>query len=264
MDFTCTNHERFHIEFDCSVRADAARGRLSLIYSRNGVAGGNDIEIRHKTCSSCGWTAPVTVIADGHNNWDANLLVAGNGDLLVLETLEGTGGNGPASIHSFRSTDGGNTWGPRANIISTSGQQWYPAAVQKADGVIHLMFRDTTYSSNEQIGQMWSSDYGYTWTGYSNFMFNGSQRKWFSFIGSQSSQNVTVLAAVLNSQGVPQVNHWQSWDNGNTWEGPYITTGIVPSQDAEFSIGCRGVIFTFTGPNTSAYERRYDWTTYCQ
>ncbi len=206
----------------------------------------------------------MTVIADGHNNWDANLLVAGNGDLLVLETLEGTGGNGPASIHSFRSTDGGNTWGPRANIISTSGQQWYPAAVQKADGVIHLMFRDTTYSSNEQIGQMWSSDYGYTWTGYSNFMFNGSQRKWFSFIGSQSSQNVTVLAAVLNSQGVPQVNHWQSWDNGNTWEGPYITTGIVPSQDAEFSIGCRGVIFTFTGPNTSAYERRYDWTTYCQ
>ena len=83
-------------EFDCSIRADTARGRLSLIYSRNGVSGGNDIEIRQKTCSSCGWTNPTTVIADGHNNWDASLLVAGNGDLVVLETLYSKDSKGTA------------------------------------------------------------------------------------------------------------------------------------------------------------------------
>jgi hypothetical protein len=96
------------------------------MYARNGVSAGNDIEIRHKTCSYYGWTDPITVIADGHNNWDGSLLVAGNGDLLVLETLEGFGGNGsPGTIHSFRSTDGGTTWGPRTDIISTAGAQWF-------------------------------------------------------------------------------------------------------------------------------------------
>jgi hypothetical protein len=134
-----------------------------------------------------------------------------------------------------------------------------PVAVQKSDGVIHLMFRDTTYSSNAQIGQLWSSDYGYTWSGFSNFMFDGSQQRLFSFISSQGGINLTVLAS---NAGV--INHWQSWDNGNSWEGPYVTTSVSPSQDAEFSIGCRGVIFTFSGPNTSAYERRYDWYTSCQ
>lgn len=63
-------------EFDCSIRADTARGRLSLMYSRNSIAGGNDIEIRHKPCSGCGWTDPATVVADGHNNWDGSLLPA--------------------------------------------------------------------------------------------------------------------------------------------------------------------------------------------
>src|SRR5258708_3090066 len=75
---------------------------------------------------------------------------------------------------------------------------------------------------------------------------------------SPGPQNRTQGRTVLASIG-GLINPLGSPGSGNTFEGPYITSGISPSQDAEFSIGCRCVIFTFSGPNTSAYEKRYDW-----
>jgi hypothetical protein len=96
-----------YAEFDCSIKPDFQRGRLSLMYSRSGAQGGTDMVIRQKSCPACGWSGPTVIVSDGHNNWDGSLLVAANGDLLVFETLEGYQGSAPATIHYFRSTDGG-------------------------------------------------------------------------------------------------------------------------------------------------------------
>lgn len=138
----------------------------------------------------------------------------------------------------------------------------YPVAVKKIDGVIHLMSRDQNHppGGKLQIGQMFSEDNGYTWTGHSVFSYNFTQDQQFSFIGSQGGQNVTVLAAKPIGG---KVHHWTSWNNGLTWEGPYETTQSTGAADAEFSVGCRGVVFTFTAP-FSFKGRRYDWYGSCQ
>jgi hypothetical protein len=132
------------------------------------------------------------------------------------------------------------TWGPRQYIISAPGEQTYPGAVQKADGTIHLMFRDTGFSSNVQIGQLWSSDYGITWTGHSAFHFNSSQSTTFEYLGSEGAPNETVVETVNNN-----AYYWQSFDNGNTWQGAYPLTGINPSSGGAFGMGCRGPVFGF-------------------
>jgi hypothetical protein len=246
-------------EYDPSMQIDFARGRLSMIYSKNGsIPGSNDLMIRQKLCLACGWSSPVTVVADGGNNWDAHLLVAGNGDLLALETLEGFGGTGPGKIRQVRSTDGGASWGSPTIIIDESGEETFPAAVQKSDGVIHLMFRDTSHGGGQQIGQIWSGDYGYTWSGHSVFAYDPANPREFYSIASQGGINETVLAGIGN-----RLHHWTSWDNGNSWEGPYQTTTTTGSQDGEISMGCRGPIFTFNGPGFSAHELRFDTGSTC-
>lgn len=252
----------YYAEFDCSIKPDFGPGRLWLMYSQNGgVNGGTDMKISQKTCPTCAWSAPTTIVSDGHNNWDGSLLIAANGDLIAFETLEGYGGTAPASIHYFRSTNAGVTWGPRENIITNSGTQSFPGAVQKQDGtgIIHLMFRDTYFNSAKlQIGQLWSSDYGNTWTGYSAFEYNGTQATSFEYLGSQGYPNETVIETVAD-----RAYYWQSFDDGNTWQGPYSLTSINPSSGGTFGMGCRGPIFGFIGPNTSVYLRRYDWYTTC-
>jgi hypothetical protein len=231
------------------------------LYSRTRFPA-NDLFISYKTCASCAWSSPVTVIADGKNNWDASLLVLANGHLLVLETIEGFGGAGPGQIRSIRSTNSGATWAAPALILNEAGEETYPVAVQKSDGIIHLMFRDTSHGNGIQIGQLWSSDQGFTWTGHSVFSY-GAVQKQFSFIGTQGGQNLTVLASLLIGS-VWKVHHWQSWNNGITWEGAYLTvTTTSTTIDAEFSMGCRGPIFTFTS-GLQFRGRRYDVYTSCQ
>lgn len=257
--FQITTHSES--EYDAFVAPDPARGRIWLLYSRTRFPA-NDLFISYKTCPSCAWSSPITVIADGKNNWDASLLVLSNGHLLVLETIEGFGGTGPGLIRSIRSANAGTTWGAPTVIFNETGEETYPVALQKFDGVIHLMFRDTSHGSGTQIGQLWSSDQGLTWTGHSVFSYS-SQQKQFTFIGTQGGQNITVLASLLVGS-VWRVHHWQSSNNGITWQGPFLTvTTSSNTQDAEFSLGCRGPIFTFTN-GFQFRGRRYDWYTSCQ
>ena len=120
------------------------------------------------------------------------------------------------------------------------------------------MFRDTSFSTTSQIGQVFSSDYGNTWTGHSAFEFNASQNTYFEYLSTQGTPNETVLETVNNKE-----YYWQSANNGLTWQGPYLLTNITPASGGTFSLGCRGVIFAFIGPNTSVYARRYDWYPIC-
>jgi len=245
-------------EFDPYIAVDPYRGKLWLLYSRNAPPG-NDLIVRQKVCASCTWTTGTTVIADGANHWDAGLVVLNNGDILALETLEGFGGTAPGKIRSVRSSDGGITWQAPSMIIDESGEETFPRAVQKVDGVIHLMFRDRSHGSKLQIGQLWSGDYGYTWQGHSVFQYSYTQDQWFSFIGSQGGYNVTVVANIAG-----YVNHWVSWDNGNSWGGPYQVSSVPGGGDAEMAMGCRGPVFTLSDSAMNVWEKRYDWYTSCQ
>jgi hypothetical protein len=113
-------------------------------------------------------------------------------------------------------------------------------AVQKQDGtgIIHLMFRDTYFDSAKlQIGQLWSSDYGNTWTGYSAFAYNGTRDTYFEYLGSQGYPNETVVETVAD-----KAYYWQSANDGNTWQGPYSLTSINPSLvvvPSEWAAGAR-------------------------
>lgn len=82
--------------------------------------------------------------------------------------------------------------------------------------------------------------------------------RYFSFIGTQGGINLTVLATVGG-----RVNHWTSWDNGVSWQGPYLTTNLSTSIDAEMSVGCRGPTFSFSW-NYYFVLKGYDWYTSCQ
>lgn len=246
-------------EFDPFIAVDSGRGRLWLLYSRNRTGGGNELLIRYKGCSTCPWTSPTTVISDSGNHWDASLLVVNNGHLLALETIESAEGALDGQIRSIRSTDGGFSWGAPSVIFDEPGvPETYPVALQKSDGFIHLMFRDKAHGGGNQIGQLWSNDGGYTWTGHSVFSFNSSQPREFSFIGTQGSTNITVLATISG-----RVHHWQSSNNGVSFAGPFQTTSTTSTADAEFTVGCRGAIFTYTAPN-GFRERRFDWYSSCQ
>jgi hypothetical protein len=217
--------------------------------------------MRYKSCWNCGWSSPITVIADGANHWDASLLVLNSGDILALESLQDIGQT-EGKIRSIRSTNGGCTWGIPCIIFDEPGPELYPVALQKSDGYIHLMFRDGNHSSNLQIGQIWSADNGYTWMGHSVFA-NSAQAKQFSFIATQGGQNITVIASIFNGANW-YVNHWTSWDNGSTWSGPYQVTTTAGAGDSEFSMGCRGPIFTYSANPYLFAARRYDWYPSCQ
>jgi hypothetical protein len=197
------------------------------------------------------------VRADGGNHWDASLTGLNNGHLLALEQFEAYEGDPNGQIRSLRSTDGTSWSGPTVIFDEPGYPEIYPVAVQKSDGIIHLMFRDRAHGSL-QIGQLWSSDYGYTWTGHSVFSNNQIQPRTFSFVGTQGGINLTVLASISD-----RVHHWTSWDNGSTWEGPYQTTNLSSSGDGEMSVGCRGPIFSFSW-NYYFVLKRYDWYSSCQ
>jgi hypothetical protein len=246
-------------EFDPFLAADPSRGRIWLLYSKN-ASPGNDLLIRHLACLSCSWSGDTVVRADGGNHWDASLTVLSNGHLLALESFEAYEGDPNGQIRSFRSTDGGYSWnGPTVIFDEFGSPEIYPVALQKSDGVIHLMFRDKAHGNKSlQIGQLWSSDSGYTWNGHSVFSNNQAQPRTFSFIGTQGGINLTVLASING-----RVHHWTSWDNGLTWEGPYQTTSLSPSEDAEMSLGCRGPLFSFSW-NYYFVVKRYDWYSSCQ
>ena len=184
-------------EFDPFLAIDNVRGRLSLLYSKNAPPG-NDLLVRHLACLSCSWSGSVNVIANGQNHWDASLVALSNGHLLALDTTETLEGAPDGKIWSIRSTDGGATWGSPTAILDEAGNaETYPVAVQKIDGVIHLMFRDKNHGGGNQIGQLWSSDQGYSWTGHSVFSYSPSTSREFSFIGSQGGYNLTVLASIV-------------------------------------------------------------------
>lgn len=245
-------------EFDPYLVADPSRGRVWLLYSKN-ASPGNDLLIRHLDCPSCSWSGDHLVRSDGGNHWDASLLILANGDLLALETLESYEGDPNGQIRSIRSTDAGVSWGTPVVIIDEFPYpETYPVALQKVDGVIHLMFRDKAHGNHSlQVGQVWSTDNGHTWTGHSVFSNNQSLPREFSFIGTQGGQNITVLATVSG-----RVHHWTSWNNGVTWEGPYQTTALSTSNDAEVSLGCKGLIFSFSWSYYFVL-RRYDWYSSC-
>lgn len=246
-------------EFDPYIAIDPYRNRLWMVYSRNAPPG-NNLIIRQKSCASCSWSSGTTVIGDGANHWDASLLVLSNGDLLALEQLEGPGGTAQGKIRSIRSSDGGYTWQSPSIIIDESGHETFPRAVQKIDGVIHLVFRDSSHGSRLQIGQLWSGDYGHTWQGHSVFQYNYTQDQWATFVGSQGGNNVTVIARISG-----YINHWVSWDNGSTWGGPYRVSDIIADAwDGEMAMGCRGPIFTLSDGTMNFWEKRYDWYTSCQ
>jgi hypothetical protein len=244
-------------QFDPFIAADAPRGKLWMVYSQN-ASPGNNLMIRGKPCAYCSWSGSTTVIGDGQNHWDASLVVLGNGHLLALEQWEGFGGSGAGRIRSVRSTDGGISWGAPVIILDETGEESFPRAVQKSDGVVHLMFRDRSHGTKLQIGQLWSSDYGYSWSGHSVFSYSFTQDKWLSFIGSQGGANLTVIA---NTGGY--VYHWLSWDNGNTWGGPYQVSSTTGGEDGEMSVGCRGPIFTLADGNRNFRVKRYDWYPAC-
>jgi hypothetical protein len=111
----------------------------------------------------------------------------------------------------------------------------------------------------DQIGEVWSSDNGYTWAGYSVFQYNFTQDQESTFIGSQGGQNITVIASIAG-----YVNFWESWDSGSTWEGPYQISSVSGGEDGEMAMGCRGPIFTLDDHTNNFWQRRYDWYTSCQ
>jgi hypothetical protein len=246
-------------EFDPYIATDLYRGKLWLLYSHN-VSRGNDLVIRQKLCESCPWSDPTVVIGDGANHWDASLLVLNNGDILALEQLEGPGGNGaPGKIRSIRSLDGGVSWRPPSVIYDGPGEELFPRAVQKVGGVIHLMFRVSAQYPKLQIGQVWSNDNGYTWTGYSVFRYNFTQDQEFTFIGSQGGQNITVLASIAG-----YINYWTSWDNGGAWVGPYRVSSVDGGEDGEMVMGCRGPILLLDDHANNVWAKRYDAYSNCQ
>eukprot|EP00039_Didymoeca_costata_P004856 m.76625 g.76625 ORF g.76625 m.76625 type:complete len:459 (+) comp12569_c0_seq1:161-1537(+) len=89
-------------------------------------------------------------------DYKPTLALLGNGDLLVASTYGYPGGTHPIF---FRSTNGGQTWGPRLdNYTNLSGLEWQLRTLR--DGSVFLIAGG--YPNGGRVYH--SSDYGYTWT----------------------------------------------------------------------------------------------------
>lgn len=246
-------------EYDPFVLADASRGRVWLIYSRNrpGFAG-NDLMITYTWDGGTSWASPGAIIADGKNHWDSGLAVLANGHILALETFEGFQGTEPGRIRSIRSTNGGITWGAPQVIWHGEYQEMYPKGFQDSNGTLWVGFRRQKLNGDLSVDIVKSNDSGYTFPEHYVMWDNPNVGEAFSFIGTQSSgQNVTL---VFFSD---YAYFMQSWDGGWTFQGPYRLSDTPTVFDAEFSMGCRGPIVTYTTPGRHI-AKRYDWTDYCQ
>lgn len=243
--------------YDQVLAADRLRSRIWMLYSRWGYPG-NDLFVRSKSCPDCPWSSPSTVLRDGGNHWDASILPLRNGHLLVFETVDGqdTSPYVAPRIRMLRSTDGGATWSAPTIIFDGSSHEWFPVGFQKADGSILLMFREgNQQNGTAHIAQISSFDNGYTWTNKS--VFGGaSTNRLFSFIGSQGGDNITVQASVGSGSGA-QAYHWQSWNSGVSWEGPFLTSTVSGVADPRFANGCAGPIFSFGANNSTVQIKRF-------
>jgi hypothetical protein len=204
------------------------------------------------------WTSPRAIIADGKNHWDSGLVVLANGHILALETYEGFQGTEPGRIRSIRSTDGGLTWGVPQVIWHGENEESFPKGFQDSTGRLWIGFKRQKLSGDLSVDIVKSSDNGYTYPEHYVMWENPGVVEAFSFIGTQSpGQNVTILFFADYAYNM------DSWDGGWTFQGPYRLSDTPWVIDPQFSVGCRGPIFTYTATGRHI-AKRYDWTDYCQ
>jgi hypothetical protein len=246
-------------EYDPFLLADPSRNRVWLIYSRNrwGFVG-NDLMITYTWDGGSSWASPTAIIADGKNHWDSGLAVLANGDILALETFEGFEGTEPGRIRSIRSTDGGVTWGAPQVMWHGENEEWYPKGFQDANGTLWVGFKRRKVNGDLSVDIIKSGDSGYSFPEHYVMQDNPNVSESFTFIGTQwSGHNVTLL---FTSDYAYMM---QSSDGGWTFDGPYPVSDTPWVFDAEFSMGCRGFIMTYTTSGRHI-AKRYDGTDYCQ
>jgi hypothetical protein len=251
--------------YDASLQADPNRGVVWILYSRNAPGPSNDTIISSAPWSNIWqWSAPTCVVCDGHNNWDVNLLLLNNGTLLAFIAYEGLDGVDPGQIKLARSADG-YSWSAPSVIYWGPGEQARPGAIQQPDGSIQVMFNDTQgpplSGSPQAIARMTSYDTGYSWGSYTTFYpVNYSTWPHFTFVGKQGPDNITVLAHLWLGSAYA-VHLWQTFDNGGSWQGPYLVSDTLGTNEGAFNVGPCGPIFTYTGSSGGLYAKRYNW--YC-
>jgi hypothetical protein len=130
----------------------------------------------------------------------------------------------------WRSTDGGNTWGPREARADLAGKEF--AITCLSDGTLlmtaHIMGQDV---NNKLGGGRWyskifrSTDHGRTWSeapiGWDDepIVHEGaSDRNVVEMPDPGGSGKTTVVLGVCKGRTAEHTRLWRSWDSGMTWD----------------------------------------------
>jgi hypothetical protein len=268
-------------EYDPFIHYDSKRRRLWLAYGKwhNDRGGsGNDIVISHKDCIACAWSSPVSVAADGKNDyWVPSVLVQKNGTILVFYTKNGPEshfGAGSATIELKRSDDGGATWGLPIKPTKTCDAE-YPRAIENSFGSLLLVYGRYIDASHlpkgtkcgdgvsngyayTDIHQVWSTDSGRTWKGDAVLYHVKDGSALHAFLGAEKPEPQTPCSTCtwdmffLQSSGSGQyaVFRMQSANQGLNWSKPMRYSTVSWSTpfnvDPGFVVGCAGVVTNYT------------------
>lgn len=171
------------------VAEDASYARIIVLKSKTMLATysrGDSVWTSHTWDAGRTWEKPVRVgnYRFGHAT-NAELIQLADGRILSMfnerDTRDAKTRGSPEPDNGIAiafSDDDGKTWTQPKRIYG-GGPMWEPAAIQRDDGEIDILFADEKpypNSNEQQISMLWSRDGGVTWSGPSNVSFRAGHR----------------------------------------------------------------------------------------
>ncbi len=245
-----------HDERRPSIAADE-RGDLHVAYvSYEAGAKVPDIFYTFSVDAGKSWSAGVNVSRTPGVSREPSIACGKDGHLVIV-WLDTTSGMENPDVYGVFSTDGGKTWSDAADISNTPGKSMDPSVAIARDGVVHLVWADTTDSSTgPEIWQSFSSDKGKTWSKAKNISHTLGDARCPALACGGTNDVFVCWSDKLGEKANSEIFFASSNDGGKSFSrAANVSNTPGDSSDPRIAVDGSGIYLAWSDSSTRAGQR---------